>query len=457
MSNRTKYGHLIKWLFSLVDIVILNISYLAVVYFYGNGMNVSMRLVWLLLNVSYLIVIFFRRDIHDRRVLYADHVVRQALKSVALHAAIFIITFVFLRLMLPIKGVVIMYVLFAIMLPLWWIVSRKMLKKYRNKGFNYRNIIVVGEGGAMGRFVDEINSDLGYGYRIVGLFGCSNNVYTQFKHYDIAEIEEFVKSTPIDEIYCSIPDGDDHQLDKFISLAEENAIDFYYLPQLGPTVTRNFSLLTFGNVPVMALMPHPGQSTINRAIKRTFDLVFSTITLVLSPIVVIPVAIAIKATSPGPVFFKQRRTGYRGKEFYCYKFRTMTCDTVDDGLQVTRNDSHVTSVGRFLRHYSIDELPQFYNVFKGEMSVVGPRPHMVQHTEQYRPLIDKYMMRHIIKPGITGWAQVLGYRGETSELWMMEKRVECDVWYAENWNLMLDIKIILLTIYNTIKGDKNAY
>ncbi len=457
MSTRAKYGHLIKWLFSLIDLVVLNASYLAAVYLHGNGMNSNMRLVWLLLNASYLVVIYFRRDIHDRRVLYADHVVRQAFKSVVLHAAIFLTAIEFLGIVLPLRGILAMYVLLAVMLPLWWITSRKILKEYRNRGFNYRNIVVVGEGSATSRFIDEINGDMGYGYRILGLFGVDANLYPELSHYEIGVIDEFIKNNAIDEIYCAIPDGDDRQLDALMRLAEDNAIDFYYLPQLGPTVTRNFSLVTFGNVPVMSVMPHPGQSALNRALKRTFDIVFSGIALVLSPLVMIPVAIAIKTTSPGPIFFKQRRTGYRGNEFYCYKFRTMATDTVDDGSQVSRNDPQVTRVGRFLRHYSIDELPQFYNVFKGEMSIVGPRPHMVQHTEQYRQLIDKYMLRHIIKPGITGWAQVLGYRGETNELWMMEKRVECDVWYAENWNLMLDIKIILLTIYKAIKGDKNAY
>lgn len=457
MKNKPKYGHLIKWLLSLFDIVALNASYLVTILVHDMGMNVSMRLVWLLLNVSYLIVIYFRHNIHDRRVLYADHVVLNALQSVALHAGIFLATIEFLGIVLPLKGLIVLYALFSFTLPLWWIVARKVIKAYRNHGLNHLNIIVVGDGSATHRFVEEITGDVGYGYRIIGLFGCDKNTFSELPHYPMSYIEQFVEENPINEIYCAASDSNDITISSLIRLAEDNVIDFFYLPQLGATVTRNFSLINFGNVPVMSIMPHPGQSALNRFIKRLFDLVVSIIALTLSPIVIIPVAIAIKSTSHGPIFFKQKRTGYRGKEFTCYKFRTMNLNCNDSAKQVSRNDPQVTNVGRFLRHYSIDELPQFFNVFKGEMSVVGPRPHMAQHTELYRQLIDKYMLRHIIKPGITGWAQVLGYRGETDELWKMEKRVENDLWYAENWNLLLDIKIILITFIKTIKGDNDAY
>lgn len=168
-------------------------------------------------------------------------------------------------------------------------------------------------------------------------------------------------------------------------------------------------------------------------------------------------SIVIKLTSPGPVFFKQERTGLRGEPFMCYKFRTMRVNRESDTMQATRNDPRKTKFGNFLRKSNIDELPQFFNVWKGEMSIVGPRPHMIKHTEAYSALIDKYMLRHTIKPGITGWAQVNGYRGQTDELWKMEKRVEYDVWYAENWNFMLDMKIIFLTVVNMFKGEQNAF
>ena len=157
------------------------------------------------------------------------------------------------------------------------------------------------------------------------------------------------------------------------------------------------------------------------------------------------------------MFFKQKRTGYLGREFYCLKFRTMRVNAEADSTQATSNDPRKTKVGDFLRRTSLDELPQFINVWRGDMSIVGPRPHMLAHTEQYKALIDRYMIRHMVKPGITGWAQVCGYRGNTDELIKMEKRVRADVWYIEHWSIMLDIKIFIKTIVNGFVGEENAY
>ena len=168
-------------------------------------------------------------------------------------------------------------------------------------------------------------------------------------------------------------------------------------------------------------------------------------------------AIAIKISSPGPVYFRQKRTGYHGKEFQCLKFRTMKVNATADSAQATKDDPRKTRLGEFLRRTSLDELPQFINVLRGEMSVVGPRPHMLKHTEDYSKLVDRYMLRHIVKPGITGWAQVNGYRGITDELWKMEKRVEYDVWYVENWSFLLDLKIVVRTVMNAVHGESNAF
>lgn len=200
------------------------------------------------------------------------------------------------------------------------------------------------------------------------------------------------------------------------------------------------------------------QYPLNRFVKRTFDIVFSlAFLLTLFPVIFVVVALVIKITSPGPVFFVQERTGKKGKTFKCLKFRTMKVNKDADTVQAVKNDPRVTRFGAFLRKSNIDELPQFINVLIGDMSIVGPRPHMLKHTVEYSALIEKYMLRHLAKPGITGWAQVNGYRGETKELYQMEKRVEYDVWYIENWSFFLDLKIIYLTVANMIKGEKNAY
>ena len=213
-----------------------------------------------------------------------------------------------------------------------------------------------------------------------------------------------------------------------------------------------------GNLPIMVYRPNPLQFWLYRLIKRIFDICFSLVVIALvSVTVLIPIIFAIKLSSRGPVLFKQRRTGYRGREFTCLKFRTMKVNSQADTVQATKDDPRKTRVGDFLRRTSLDELPQFLNVLWGDMSVVGPRPHMVSQTNEYKKLIDKYMVRHIIKPGITGLAQVSGYRGQTEELWQMQKRVEYDVTYIENWSLWLDVKIIIRTIVNAILGEKNAF
>ena len=460
-GRKGRYGQFVRWIFSAVDLLIVNLAYFSTCWWVGFTGGFYSRLVWLLLNACYIVVIYFFSDIHDRRVVYADRVAIESLKSVALHAAIFVpiisfINYVDVSWFFIIK----FYGLLFVCLSLWWLISRKLLKGYRMRGFNYKRIIVIGAGSMGKRVIDELRSDQGYGYKFMGFFDDrepAEELRQDFKgRFD--DVEAYVHDHAIDEMFCTVPDTENHKtVTRMLKIAENNAVDFYYAPQFGPTIRRQFELHTFGNVPLLSVRPNPLSLTLNRLIKRSFDLTISSVLMLLSPIVLIPVAIGIKLSSPGPIFFKQRRTGYRGVEFNCYKFRSMKVNKDSDTVQATADDPRKTRFGDLLRRTSIDELPQIFNVFRGDMSFVGPRPHMVAHTEMYSALIDKYMLRHVIKPGITGWAQVNGYRGQTDELWKMEKRVEYDVWYAENWNFMLDLKIILLTVWNVIKGEKNAF
>ena len=213
-----------------------------------------------------------------------------------------------------------------------------------------------------------------------------------------------------------------------------------------------------GNVPFLSLRNDPLMRIENRVIKRAFDIVVSLLFLcTLFPIILLFVTIITKITMPGPVFFRQKRTGIYGKDFYCIKFRSMKINADSDRVQATKNDPRKTRWGNIMRKTNIDECPQFWNVLMGDMSIVGPRPHMLKHTEEYSKLIDKYMMRHFVKPGITGWSQVTGFRGETKELSQMEGRVQGDIWYIEHWSFWLDIYIMYKTVANVIQGDKEAY
>ena len=299
--------------------------------------------------------------------------------------------------------------------------------------------------------------DAGFGYRVLGFFddNPSDDFYSGVV-YPLSELADFVAGRNVRQIFYTLSGQNEaHRL--AVKIADDNVADFYYVPQIPPTLSRRFELHNIGSVPVLSVMRNPLKNPLNRGLKRTFDLAVSSVFLCFYPIIYIPVAIAIKLSSPGPVYFKQERTGYLGNSFECLKFRTMRVNANADKVQATKNDSRKTRVGDFLRRTSLDELPQFINVWKGDMSVVGPRPHMLKHTEEYTKIVDRYMVRHAVKPGITGWAQVNGYRGLTDEVWKMERRVEHDVWYIENWTFLLDIKIMIRTVLNALQGEKNAF
>ena len=465
MKSKGRYGQFVKWIFSMIDLLIVNLVFFASMYWQHDSLPADSELysrpVWLVLNMAMLVGLYFYNDVHERRVFYAEKVVGQALKLVLTHAGIFVTLISFLgHASAQWQRVLWFYIVFFVVLAAWWVISRQLVKLYRNRGFNFKRVIVIGGGTVGVRLINEMLADQGYGYHIVGFFDDNPKARSASAAYQgsLDDVEQFVKTHQVDEMFCAVPDIEDNQnVSRMIRIADNNAVDFYYVPQFGRTVTRQFELQSVGDVPILAVHPYPLKNPINRFVKRAFDLLASTIALILSPLVVIPVAIGIKLSSPGPIFFVQKRTGYRGQAFNCYKFRTMRVNADSDTLQATKGDPRVTRFGNFLRRTSIDELPQFYNVWRGEMSIVGPRPHMVAQTELYSELIDKYMLRHTIKPGITGWAQVRGYRGQTEELWQMEKRVEYDVWYAENWTFFMDLKIIFRTVWNALKGEDNAY
>ena len=212
-----------------------------------------------------------------------------------------------------------------------------------------------------------------------------------------------------------------------------------------------------GHLPVISPRTEPLEIKANMLLKRVFDIVFSLLVILFVLTWLIPIfAILIKLESKGPVFFKQLRSGKDNLPFYCWKFRSMRVNADSDQQQARKNDSRITRIGAFMRKTSVDELPQFFNVLKGEMSVVGPRPHMLKHTDEYSALIEQFMVRHFVLPGITGWAQVSGLRGETREDGSMEARVKADIWYLENWSLLLDLKIAFLTVWKVLDGDKKA-
>ena len=333
-------------------------------------------------------------------------------------------------------------------------------KYYRSKSYLDRKIVIVGSG----RSADDLYN-----------FFSTNNtssIYRFLENLDpnlpeaeyqlmldehIGELKELCLSEGINEIYCSIPLNSVSMIEDVSRFSDDNFIHF--------RIVTNFSLLNdkrvnvdfFGQTPIITLRKEPLKILINRVLKRAFDIAFSlAVILLIFPILFPIIALLIKLESDGPVIFKQPRSGRKNQKFICFKFRTMVANS-GEFKQATKNDARITKVGAFLRKTSLDEFPQFINVLLGDMSVVGPRPHPLKLTEEYSQLIDKYLFRHFITPGITGHAQVNGYRGETTQPEQMKKRVELDTWYIENWSFFLDLKIVFLTVWNVFKGEENAY
>jgi putative colanic acid biosynthesis UDP-glucose lipid carrier transferase len=338
-------------------------------------------------------------------------------------------------------------------------IAYKLVRKYLEfSGFETRDVVIVGITGSGKALHDFFVKNPSNGYRFRGFFSAED--VPGYKHLTIGgldNIKDYCHKHNIDEIYFALPLTHQHLCRELARFADDQLIHFRIAPDFSNIVANKGNTFMLNEIPVLTTRRQPLGLLTNSYLKRTFDIVFSLLVIcTVFPIVFPLIALAIRLDSEGPIFFKQLRPGKRNKLFECYKFRTMKVNNNTE-LQASKNDSRITRVGAFLRKTNLDELPQFFNVLFGNMSVVGPRPNLVCHLEEYSKKIQDYEMRHFITPGITGYAQVHGLRGETREPGLMEKRVEYDMSYLENWSLVLDLKIIWLTIWNMVKGDKKAY
>jgi putative colanic acid biosynthesis UDP-glucose lipid carrier transferase len=340
-------------------------------------------------------------------------------------------------------------------------VSYKMILKYFEfSGFDIRRVVIVGATRSGKELYDFFRSHDSSGYIFKGFFDNYPNfdiVNRRLVKGTIDDLKEFCERENVDEIYFALPLTHKDLLARLTKFADDQCIYFRIAPDFSEVVRSSHYVYLYDSIPVVTPRKEPLGITVNAALKRVFDVGFSlcVITL-LFPFIVPVIAIAIKLDSDGPVIFKQLRPGRKNKLFECYKFRTMKVNTNTEQM-ATKGDMRVTRVGKFLRKTSLDELPQFVNVLFGNMSVVGPRPNLISQLEEYSKTIKKYRMRHFVPPGITGYAQVNGCRGEIKNRESMEKRVELDVAYMENWSIQLDLQIILKTVTNILKGDKQAY
>jgi len=329
-----------------------------------------------------------------------------------------------------------------------------LLKKYRKvfKG-NLRKVVIVGLNKKTDQLRKYFNDNPDYGYQLIKTFDLSKK-----DKIGINDVISFISENEIDEIYSSVAEMNNKELLSLIDYADNNLKILKFLPDNKEIYSKKLDFTYYGYLPILSLRSIPIDEPINLFTKRSFDIFFSLLIIIgilswLTPLI----GFLIKLESKGPVFFKQKRNGLDYKEFYCYKFRSMKPNPEAHLHQIRKGDPRVTRIGKFIRKTSIDELPQFINVLKGDMSVVGPRPHMVSHTHMYAEKIDKFMVRHFIKPGITGLAQVSGFRGEVEDDDFIKNRVKYDIYYLENWSIIMDIRIVIKTVFDALRGDDKAY
>jgi len=335
-------------------------------------------------------------------------------------------------------------------------ITYTMLHKLRRRGLNLKRIAIVGTDSTAREIKQRVESSPSAGFKILVHFAPHGHP-TEDAARPIDQLSDVIHELRLDELWIALPLRDEAVIQDILHMLRHETINIRYTPDISSLRLINHNVSTILGMPMLNLRTSPMTGT-NRLIKGLEDRCLALLLLIVSSPLMGLIALGVKLTSKGPVLFKQKRHGWGGKVITVYKFRSMTVQGNEDDQvrQATRGDSRVTPFGAFIRRTSLDELPQLFNVLQGRMSLVGPRPHAIQHNEFYKERIDSYMLRHRVKPGITGWAQVNGYRGETDTLEKMQKRVEYDLYYIEHWSLWFDLKILFLTIFKGFTG-KNAY
>lgn len=465
--NNNQTNSLIQWLIIIADFVLLN-GVLAASELVRPWMAVEPAVSLLACNMAMMVAEWqFPPIVHQRMVSAGDILKRIVLLTLTQAVVAYIIlkvsgnTSSVGRVLLAIGTVL------AAGMLLSRFMERSIIKHFRASGKNTRTVIFVGSDIALQGVYGKMIANSTTGYRFIGYYADGeakwlpeNTSFTKIGTIDdlTKQLNDSQESIAGDDIYLCVSRRDGTLIRKLSRYCERHVKRFYFVPIADEAQKVNLRREQIEDLEIYAAYESPLMQPLNKLIKRLFDLVLSSLLLALMLPLFPIIALVIKLQSPGPMFFSQERTGLDGKTFRMLKFRSMHVNDESDTLQATKDDPRKFPFGSWMRSTNVDELPQFWNVFIGDMSIVGPRPHMLAHTEMYSELIDKYMVRHFIKPGITGWAQVTGYRGETRELWQMEGRVKRDIWYMEHWSIWLDIRIIWLTVKSMlVSGDEGAY
>lgn len=455
-----------NWINRLSDMALVYIAYLAAVSFWifwlkNDTNNISIRYAWanpwpVLILAAVFVVIFQYGGLYDSfryQKLRTEMV--QLLKLHVLCVMLGVGCVFLFKLRDFSRGVMVSYAVIAYaLLALKRAVIRTSLNFVRKNGLNQKHVLLVGGGRLAARYVACIKENPQFGFQCAGYVGQDGNLKNVKYLGTYDQLSELLDIYEPDEVIIALEENDISQLNSIILSCEKHGIRSSIIPIYNDYLPACATVDAIGRIRLINIRGNSQDLAINRAIKRTFDILFSSVVILLLSPLLLAIALGVKLSSPGPVLFKQKRVGKERKLFTMYKFRSMCVNDQSDTAWSRSRDSRITRFGAFIRKFSLDELPQFFNVLRGEMSVVGPRPELPFFVDQYKENVPLYMVKHQVKPGLTGWAQVNGYRGDTS----IEKRIEYDIWYIENWSIYLDIKIIFMTIFGgMINAEKNLF
>jgi len=417
---------------------------------FGNEVSV-----WMMFNITWVTSVLINKTYHIRNIEKLSTLVSAAGKTLITFMAFTLGYLVFVK-TIYFSETLLFQTFSAVVFSIigFRVVFRFLIFYFMPNGIDSKNVVILGEGAIANELNSFFKNKRILGYNLKKKFEDP----TRDSETYLSQLKSYCKANKVEEIYYASNYMSKDFMRKIIDFADNNLIRFRFALDYQGYLRGNTSLEYYDHTPVFTYRKEPLEHLTNRIMKRLFDIVFSSLVILLVYPIMMPIlAVLIKISSKGPVFFVQERSGRKNETFKCFKFRTMTVNSSSDKMQAVKGDARITKLGAFLRKTSLDEFPQFLNVFIGNMTVVGPRPHMLQHTEDYGKIINRFMVRHLVKPGITGHAQVSGFRGNTENDEAMEDRVKYDVYYLENWSIWFDVKIVFLTVYNVFKGEENAF
>jgi len=455
-------GFRLLWIFLAYDILIIIASFLGSIYLKYDSFEAGkyyyvlpiIILIWIMVVLTFTSQNYYFRDglVQRIRAQIIDFIIFGGIVS-----SLVLILDLKLYSRLVLFGTIVMFFLLR---NIGFLLLYKYLSYMRSKGRHVKRLLIIGAGRIGRQLFDYLKTDVSLGYSVVGFLDDNPNLAMVSSSLILGRTEDLsqvLEKHRVEEVILAIPLAETQKIATAIEMAEFHGLRIGMVPDYYRVVERSFETNTLGNLPIVTIRDIALDNVFNQALKRAFDILFSLAVLIFLFPVFLVIAVLIKLGSEGPVFYKPVRIGLGGKEFKCWKFRSMLVDNDPDHAKKSTvdGDPRITPIGAFLRKKSLDELPQFLNVLVGDMSVVGPRPHRAFLNEDMQKKVEGYMIRHYIKPGITGWAQVNGWRGPTETFEQKEQRTKHDLWYIDNWTFWLDIRIVLLTASG--KSNKNVF